>query len=107
MKSVKDKIYSRFENEVDIQAIKSVVKPVRKQVYDQVSNQVWNQIGELVVNQVWDQVRDQFLDRTAFQMRQIDHDPKIKLDEFLFRHMILNILRFPSKQFKSKYGVMR
>ena len=37
-------------------------------------------------------------------MQQINYDPKIKLDENLIRHMVLNSLRSYSKQFKSKYG---
>lgn len=37
-------------------------------------------------------------------MQQISHDPKMKLDENLIRHMVLNSLRSYSKQFKSKYG---
>jgi hypothetical protein len=37
-------------------------------------------------------------------MQQINHDPKMKLDENLIRHMVLNSLRSYSKQFKSKYG---
>lgn len=37
-------------------------------------------------------------------MQQINYDPKIKLDESLVRHMVLNSLRSYSKQFKSKYG---
>ena len=37
-------------------------------------------------------------------MQQINYDPKMKLDENLIRHMVLNSLRSYSKQFKSKYG---
>jgi len=37
-------------------------------------------------------------------MQQIGSNPKIKLDEGLIRHMVLNSLRSYSKQFKSKYG---
>lgn len=37
-------------------------------------------------------------------MQQIHSDPKMKLDENLIRHMVLNSLRSYIKQFKSKYG---
>ena len=37
-------------------------------------------------------------------MQQIGSNPKIKLDEPLIRHMVLNSLRSYAKQFKSKYG---
>jgi hypothetical protein len=37
-------------------------------------------------------------------MQQINSNPKIKLDEPLIRHMVLNSLRSYAKQFKSKYG---
>lgn len=37
-------------------------------------------------------------------MQQINSDPKIKLDEALIRHMVLNSLRSYIRQFKSKYG---
>jgi 5'-3' exonuclease len=37
-------------------------------------------------------------------MQQINSDPKMKLDENLIRHMVLNSLRSYIKQFKSKYG---
>lgn len=37
-------------------------------------------------------------------MQQIGSNPKMKLDENLIRHMVLNSLRSYSKQFKSKYG---
>jgi 5'-3' exonuclease len=37
-------------------------------------------------------------------MQQIGSNPKIKLDESLIRHMVLNSLRSYAKQFKSKYG---
>lgn len=37
-------------------------------------------------------------------MQQINSNPKIKLDENLIRHMVLNSLRSYSKQFRSKYG---
>lgn len=37
-------------------------------------------------------------------MQQIHSDPKMKLDESLIRHMVLNSLRSYIKQFKSKYG---
>lgn len=37
-------------------------------------------------------------------MRQINGNPKIKLDEDLIRHMVLNSLRSYIKQFKQKYG---
>lgn len=37
-------------------------------------------------------------------MQQINSNPKIKLDEDLIRHMVLNSLRSYTKQFKSKYG---
>ena len=37
-------------------------------------------------------------------MQQINSNPKMKLDEPLIRHMVLNSLRSYAKQFKSKYG---
>jgi 5'-3' exonuclease len=37
-------------------------------------------------------------------MQQIGSNPKVKLDEGLIRHMVLNSLRSYSKQFRSKYG---
>jgi 5'-3' exonuclease len=37
-------------------------------------------------------------------MQQIGSNPKIKLDENLIRHMVLNSLRSYIKQFKDKYG---
>lgn len=37
-------------------------------------------------------------------MQQINSDPKIKLEESLIRHMVLNSLRSYIRQFKSKYG---
>lgn len=37
-------------------------------------------------------------------MQQINSSPKIKLDENLIRHMVLNSLRSYIKQFKEKYG---
>lgn len=37
-------------------------------------------------------------------MQQIGSNPKVKLEENLIRHMVLNSLRSYSKQFKSKYG---
>ena len=37
-------------------------------------------------------------------MQQIGSNPKVKLDESLIRHMVLNSLRSYSKQFRSKYG---
>jgi hypothetical protein len=37
-------------------------------------------------------------------MQQINSNPKIKLDENLIRHMVLNSLRSYIKQFKEKYG---
>jgi 5'-3' exonuclease len=37
-------------------------------------------------------------------MQQIGSNPKMKLDESLIRHMVLNSLRSYAKQFKSKYG---
>lgn len=37
-------------------------------------------------------------------MQQIGSNPKIKLDENLIRHMVLNSLRSYIKQFKEKYG---
>lgn len=37
-------------------------------------------------------------------MQQINSNPKIKLDENLIRHMVLNSLRSYNKQFKEKYG---
>jgi 5'-3' exonuclease len=37
-------------------------------------------------------------------MQQIGSNPKIKLDEGLIRHMVLNSLRSYAKQFKHKYG---
>lgn len=37
-------------------------------------------------------------------MQQINGNPKIKLDEDLIRHMVLNSLRSYIKQFKQKYG---
>lgn len=37
-------------------------------------------------------------------MQQINSNPKIKLDEDLIRHMVLNSLRSYTRQFKSKYG---
>lgn len=37
-------------------------------------------------------------------MQQINSNPKIKLDEDLIRHMVLNSLRSYTKQFKQKYG---
>lgn len=37
-------------------------------------------------------------------MQQINSNPKIKLDENLIRHMVLNSLRSYVKQFKDKYG---
>lgn len=37
-------------------------------------------------------------------MQQIGSNPKVKLDEDLIRHMVLNSLRSYAKQFKHKYG---
>jgi hypothetical protein len=37
-------------------------------------------------------------------MQQINHSPKVQLDENLIRHMVLNSLRSYIKQFKEKYG---
>lgn len=37
-------------------------------------------------------------------MQQIGSNPKVKLDEDLIRHMVLNSLRSYVKQFKQKYG---
>ena len=37
-------------------------------------------------------------------MQQINSNPKVKLDENLIRHMVLNSLRSYVKQFKQKYG---
>jgi 5'-3' exonuclease len=37
-------------------------------------------------------------------MQQIGSNPKMKLDENLIRHMVLNSLRSYAKQFKQKYG---
>jgi 5'-3' exonuclease len=37
-------------------------------------------------------------------MQQINSNPKMKLDENLIRHMVLNSLRSYARQFKSKYG---
>jgi 5'-3' exonuclease len=37
-------------------------------------------------------------------MQQIGSNPKMKLDEGLIRHMVLNSLRSYSRQFKSQYG---
>lgn len=37
-------------------------------------------------------------------MQQINNNPKVKLDEGLIRHMVLNSLRSYIKQFKQKYG---
>lgn len=37
-------------------------------------------------------------------MQQINSDPKMKLEEELIRHMVLNSLRSYIRQFKSKYG---
>lgn len=37
-------------------------------------------------------------------MQQIGSNPKVKLDEGLIRHMVLNSLRSYAKQFRSKYG---
>jgi len=37
-------------------------------------------------------------------MQQIGSNPKIKLDEDLIRHMVLNSLRSYTKQFRQKYG---
>jgi 5'-3' exonuclease len=37
-------------------------------------------------------------------MQQINSNPKIKLDEDLVRHMVLNSLRSYTRQFKHKYG---
>lgn len=37
-------------------------------------------------------------------MQQINSNPKIKLDEDLIRHMVLNSLRSYTRQFKQKYG---
>jgi 5'-3' exonuclease len=37
-------------------------------------------------------------------MQQINSNPKVKLDENLIRHMVLNSLRSYSRQFRSKYG---
>jgi hypothetical protein len=39
-------------------------------------------------------------------MQQINNNPKIKLEESLIRHMVLNSLRSYITQFKSKYGDM-
>lgn len=39
-------------------------------------------------------------------MQQIGSNPKIKLEEDLIRHMVLNSLRSYAKQFKQKYGTM-
>lgn len=39
-------------------------------------------------------------------MQQIGSNPKIKLDEDLIRHMVLNSLRSYAKQFKQKYGTI-
>lgn len=40
----------------------------------------------------------------ASVMQQINSNPKVKLDENLIRHMVLNSLRSYVKQFKQKYG---
>jgi hypothetical protein len=37
-------------------------------------------------------------------MQQINSNPKMKLDENLIRHMVLNSLRSYITQFKEKYG---
>lgn len=37
-------------------------------------------------------------------MQQINSNPKIKLDENLIRHMVLNSLRSYARQFRSQYG---
>jgi len=37
-------------------------------------------------------------------MQQIGSNPKVKLDEDLIRHMVLNSLRSYARQFKQKYG---
>lgn len=37
-------------------------------------------------------------------MQQLGSDPKLKLEEGLIRHMVLNSLRSYTKQFKNKYG---
>jgi 5'-3' exonuclease len=37
-------------------------------------------------------------------MQQIGSNPKVKLEENLIRHMVLNSLRSYAKQFRSKYG---
>jgi 5'-3' exonuclease len=37
-------------------------------------------------------------------MQQVGSDPKVKLEEGLIRHMVLNSLRSYTKQFKNKYG---
>ena len=37
-------------------------------------------------------------------MQQIGSNPKVKLDENLIRHMVLNSLRSYARQFKQKYG---
>lgn len=39
-------------------------------------------------------------------MQQIGNNPKVKLDENLIRHMVLNSLRSYVRQFRSKYGTM-
>lgn len=39
-------------------------------------------------------------------MQQIGSNPKIKLEEDLIRHMVLNSLRSYAKQFKHKYGTI-
>lgn len=40
----------------------------------------------------------------AAVMQQINSNPKVKLDEDLIRHMVLNSLRSYVRQFKNKYG---
>ena len=39
-------------------------------------------------------------------MQQIGSNPKIKLEEDLIRHMVMNSLRSYAKQFKHKYGTI-
>jgi hypothetical protein len=39
-------------------------------------------------------------------MQQINSNPKVKLDEGLIRHMVLNSLRSYTRQFKDKYGTI-
>jgi hypothetical protein len=42
----------------------------------------------------------------AALMQQVNSNPKIKIEEGLVRHIVLNTIRSFNKQFKSKYGQM-